>query len=316
MKKQHNIPTPLGLAFLLGSLLVGVFFIGLKTSYEADLSAGEIPEEVRVTNVDDRSFTVSWVTKNLSQGSVSYGESPAFGKIEAGGDPSFVHHVRVENLAPSSKYFFEVVSGEESYGDFGAPYTVYTGPFLGMSPLSKAEVVYGTVGMPSGRPEPALVYLTLDGSQVFSTLTSPRGDWAMTLSSVRTGDLSSYFLLTGGAPLRISVRANARDVALAKISLEAARPVPEMRLGESYDFSDIALARSARPPAATLQVPQLLGASSEKVREQSESRESLFLLTPYMVGSIIGLGLFALGLLVGGNLFSRVKFFRKAKPLS
>jgi hypothetical protein len=92
-----------------------------------------------------------------------------------------------------------------------------------------------------------------------------------------------------------------------------------MRLGESYNFSNIVVAASPETPVAAVQIPQLLGASSDKAEvvvtsptgvSEQNVRGSLSLLTPYIVGFIIGLILFVSGFVFGGNFFSRLKFFR------
>ena len=101
---------------------------------------------VKVTNVRDTSFTVSWSTDVMATGWLNYGTSPALGQIAYDDRGAKAigrsHHVTVQGLAPWATYYFEVVSGATVDDHKGSCYQVTTGPTLD---LPASHSIYGRV---------------------------------------------------------------------------------------------------------------------------------------------------------------------------
>lgn len=162
--------------------------------------------QVRVTNVRDESFTVSWVTNRSAAGEVHYGTDPANLNQTApddrgAGTHDDTHYVTLANLTPETTYYFDVASDGTTDDNGGTHYTVTTGPTLGV-PLP--DIIYSRVFSSDGvtPAEGAIVYILLrdaDGkgssgeARPLSALVASNGDWHTDLGNVRTADLSGYF---------------------------------------------------------------------------------------------------------------------------
>ena len=174
----------------------------VATSWRGDLTASE----VRVTNVRDTSFAVSWITDIPSDGHVNYGTDPAALDQtvydDRGAETSDdTHHVTLLDLTPENTYYFDVVSDGTTDDNGGAHYSVTTGPTLGLPP---SDQIFGQVFKEDGTTlaEGTIVYITLfddDGSgssgqaAELSSLVDNTGYWYANLGNARTSDLSAYF---------------------------------------------------------------------------------------------------------------------------
>jgi hypothetical protein len=161
--------------------------------------------EVKITNLRDTSFTVSWSTDVMAAGWVNYGTSPSLGQTAYDNRGARAigqsHHVTLQGLSPQTTYYFEVVSRATVDDRKGSCYQVTTGPTLDL-PASAA--IYGQVFESDGvtPAEGAIVYITLrdaDGTgspseaAVMSALVDGDGWWQANLGNARTADGSSYF---------------------------------------------------------------------------------------------------------------------------
>jgi len=183
--------------------------------------------EVRVTNVRDTTFTVSWVTDQAATGEVHYGtDSVNLNHIvsddRGAATSDDIHYVTLLGLLPDTLYYFDVVSvgttndnGGAHYGIRGASarqdrvlHTVTTGRTLDSPPPS--DTIYGQVLEEDGvsnsfgltPAEGTIVYIDLlddDGSgspgqaAALSSLADSDGYWHVGLGSARTADLGNYF---------------------------------------------------------------------------------------------------------------------------
>jgi hypothetical protein len=184
-------------------------------SFRAAVAEAGTSLQVKVTNVTDTSFTISWVSTASETGYVKYGLTTATvttkatdvrdGECGKGNSTkkSTVHYVRVCNLLPSKIYYFDVVSGTTTNNNAAKHYQVKTGPTL--SPPTP-QLAFGQVFQPDGATPATdtIVYLTIrdaDGagtpgfSAEYSVLILPSdgGYWNINLSTARTTDLSSLF---------------------------------------------------------------------------------------------------------------------------
>ncbi|MBC8422466.1 MAG: right-handed parallel beta-helix repeat-containing protein, partial [Chloroflexi bacterium] len=115
-----------------------------------DSDRGEVWEtkaaiaEVKVTNVRDTSFTVSWSTDVMATGWVNYGTSPALGQTayddRGAGTSNDTHHITLLGLMPETTYYFDVISDGTVDGNNGHHYSVTTGPTLG---VPASDTIYG-----------------------------------------------------------------------------------------------------------------------------------------------------------------------------
>jgi hypothetical protein len=158
---------------------------------------------VRVTNVQDSTFTVSWVTDTPSKGLVRWGlggsATPATEVQDVRGSASVstIHYVTISGLSPSTPYRFDVVSDTTVDANGGVHYLISTGPLLAVSsPMPGRGKVFRSDG---GNPDAVLVYLSITGSAGASAVvsdlvtSSDAGAWAIDLGGLRVAGLDGAY---------------------------------------------------------------------------------------------------------------------------
>jgi hypothetical protein len=166
------------------------------------------PVDVRVSNISDQGFSVSWVSAVAETGYLRWGTDPASLSARAEDDrgagvSSMTHHVTIAGLMASTAYYVDVVSGATVDNNNGAHYRVTTGP--GLDPPSPAPWAYGQVSRPGGLSQAGILYYgTLrdangQGTPGDSSLLSgivkeqEQGYWYLNLVLARLTDLSGRF---------------------------------------------------------------------------------------------------------------------------
>ncbi|MGQ9584994.1 MAG: hypothetical protein ACUVXG_06290 [Anaerolineae bacterium] len=199
--------------------------------------------DVRISNVRDVYFTVSWVTDEASNGQVWYGTSPSLGQVaydqRGMGHVGRTHYVALSGLVPSSPYYFDVVSDGTVDDRAGAHWQVTTGPSLA-PPASDA--VWGPVYQSDATTpaEGAIVYFRVrdaDGSgspgqsALLSSLVTDTGYWFGNLRSARTEDLAGYFQYAPSGD-QVALEAVGAGMGHASLAVDTANdsPAPAMRL--------------------------------------------------------------------------------------
>lgn len=252
MIKLYRMPTLLGLVVLLAGFGAGVLLIQKIQVFRAAASPTQVPKDVRITNVANSSFTVSWTTNNKTRGFVAYGKTAGLGNVVSQKGESTQHHIALPGLAGQTTYFFKVGSQDTLYDNNGKPYQTKTAPLLPIR--AEADIVYGKVVSASGAPKAgALLYLTFPAASGLSTTTDSSGSWIIDLSGARTTDLSSFVPYTDQTVIGILVQA-AGEVATAKIVKGGAKGVPTLTLGQNYNFAG-QVAKSDALPTASVEIP-------------------------------------------------------------
>ncbi len=240
-----RIPTLFGLLLVVAMVAIGFYFY--KNS-NPKIASTITPQRVRITNVADNKFSVSWITETETLGVVEYGQvgekltkrgSDERDKSQTNG-VYLTHHVTIEGLQPNSQYAFRIRSGESltSFDNNGSPYAVTTGAVIGSTPVSKN--FYGTIELPSKQsPQGTIVYVALPGAAVASTLVNDSGNYAVTLSTIRTSDLRGYAQFDPSATIATVTLESGKQQSTATVSLSNAAPVPTITLGKNVDFRNL-----------------------------------------------------------------------------
>lgn len=253
---NHKIPSILGVIVLLLGVATGVMLIGRNQTFRLGASGETSPKGVRISNVTDKSFTISWTTQKNLLGYIKWGQTPSLGQTATPIDPSLksVHSVTIEGLAPVSNYYFVINSSGDDFDNSGVPWSVTTGPTL---PAPKGTVLAsGTVRDAKGAPASnALVYINGGKIAQLSTTTSPNGSWTIPLSAARAKTLSSYASLIGDDSLEIFVQSKS-ETSVAQILFSGISPVPDIVLGQSYDFRGKSAVGVGGLPEANLNLPE------------------------------------------------------------
>ncbi len=246
MRRDIRIPTLFGLLLAIGGLTSGLWLLQGQLRNAAEAAAEESPKEVRIANISDTGFVVTWVTERAVSGFVQYGPSGSATDLVISDDRDqqrgevstySTHFVSVKGLSPSTKYLFRIGSGGGLYEKNGQPYEITTGPTIADPPA--ADVSYGQVVDDLGSPaEGALVFFNVQGASSQATLVKSTGAWVIPLSTARTTDLSKYFeydksttkieiFVRGGVVTTTAVTTTGKD-----------SPVEEITLGKNYDFTN------------------------------------------------------------------------------
>ena len=239
---QKRIPTILGLVFLLAGLGVAIFMVGGSTNtFFPKASPETTPKNIKVTNVTEKSFTISFITDIETPGYLLYGSESTKTTIRSSDDReqtagvpqnSTTHHITVRGLNPSTKYYFLIGTASNfKYSDAGQPYEVTTAPQIGAPP--EAVTAYGNVLTSTNKPgTDSIVYLTMPNGGALSALVKTSGSWAIPLAPARTTDLKTYLKPDGTTPVTVFVQGTSiGQTSQVQATVSQTQPLEALTLG-------------------------------------------------------------------------------------
>ncbi|MDP3994654.1 MAG: Ig-like domain-containing protein [bacterium] len=255
---KKKIPMIVGLLILIVSLALGVSLISYRQVFKIGAGGEASPKDVRISNISDSSFTISWTTDKASLGAIKYGlkesslESIEKEEVDI---ESFTHLSKITGLKANTAYFFKVVSGGKDYDNNGVLWQIKTAP-----PIAEPKqniIVSGNILTSTGNPATnAIVYISVGGN-LLSTLTSQNGSWLIPVSYSRTTDLSSYVEIDPSTTLlEITVQSGQNEITTAQIYPQSANPTPTMILGQVYDFKNNPPSQTNDLPGSSLEAPE------------------------------------------------------------
>ncbi|HSW96268.1 MAG TPA: Ig-like domain-containing protein [Candidatus Saccharimonadales bacterium] len=240
---NKRIPTLLALLLIVIGIGTTAFITRTGTIFRSGASPSESPKNIRVTNINDTSFTVTYTTDTPTLGSISFGKDLSLGTVllddrdQTTNTPHVytVHTVTVKNLFPNTQYFFSIISGDTKYMNNATPFTATTGPTItGASPLQ--QVVSGAVTLPAGNNgSGALVYLQIPNGQIVSTVTDIQGNYHISLATIRTPDLLQYASVTKTDTISL-IFTDGTAISHVATTLQNF-PMPGIILSQDYDFT-------------------------------------------------------------------------------
>lgn len=184
-----KILTILGSIFLLLGLIFSVYLVSQKINFFSKASSFETPQQVKITNLADNSFTVSWITGKQVAGFISFGASEKLGNTALDDRDvdspvlRFTHYVTLKDLDPNTVYFYKI--GSKAFTQTTASVTNTTPPL--------AIPIYGSVNKKDGGvPEESLIFINIGDGTLLSGFTRSDGKWLITLNNARTKDLTNY----------------------------------------------------------------------------------------------------------------------------
>ncbi|MBM3208795.1 fibronectin type III domain-containing protein [Candidatus Shapirobacteria bacterium] len=242
--EAKKIPTIMGLLFLVLSLVMGLFLVNRAQVFLLRASPGISPREVKITNVNDSSFVVSWLSEEETIGFVRLdkgGQEIIFAddrdQLKGQTQKYETHYVTIKDLSPADKYTFKIGSGGKIFDNQGKPYEITTASTIARA-APVADPAYGMVLTTDGQPaEGAIVYLSLANAAPQSAMVRASGNWLITLSSVRTADLTDFVSYDKEASVEeLFVQGGKRGTASAVFTTKSDSPAPTLTLGKTYDF--------------------------------------------------------------------------------
>ena len=248
---KFRIPTIIGVIVLVIGVTAGVLLISSKQIFKLGAQGTNPPKNVRVSNIAGDSFTVTWTTQEKSINSLLWGNDKTnLSKPEGDeiGGSGFTHSATVRGLTPQKIYYFIINSGGKEYDNNSIPWQLTTGAQLAQP--ETPNIISGSVLTATGTPATnALIRVQVGGAGPLSTIASENGSWVISLSSLRTTDLNSYYQINESADIvEISAQAGPTGVSSAQIYAKSAKPVPPLILGQVHDYKNL-------PPSQTEGVP-------------------------------------------------------------
>ncbi|MBI4097330.1 MAG: hypothetical protein HY428_02855 [Candidatus Levybacteria bacterium] len=242
---QKRIPTLLGIVLLAMATIASAFFVSNNSTTFFGRAAGEnIPQNVRITNISDTSFSVSYTTFGKVIGALSYGKdanekNSAFDDrdVEDGVPKEYnTHHITVQNLSLKTKYTFSIASGGSDFLNNEVPYDVTTGEAIDEVPADQDPIV-GNVVLPDGQPAgEVLVYAQSEDGSPQSTVAKSDGSYSLPIDTMRTSDLTSYVEFSDETIIALSFQSETAE-SKATVLVSQINPVPQITLSKIYDFT-------------------------------------------------------------------------------
>lgn len=242
---KYNLTTLIISFFLTVLMITAGILVVRQTNNKPVSRPGTTPKEVKVTNITENGFTVSWITPTPSEGYVQWGEnydlkSTAFDdrdEFQEIKNSYTTHHVTIRNAQPETKAFFKLYADGIPHDYNGKPFEVTTAPAL-TTAAPNAQPIYGNIVESNGAPaQDAIVYLTINNSSPLSTITTETGSWAIAANSARSENLESYALNENTKKeYELFVQSASLETANAVTVEERVKPVPKITLGKTYDF--------------------------------------------------------------------------------
>jgi len=241
MKKKgpFKIPTILALPIMFVTFVGIALLIKYLQGYTIKVGEGVTAQDIRITNITDSSFTVSWLTNAKTSGFLVWGKENTLENVTGNNPPTFemVHFITINNLSPDTMYSFKIVSGDIEFDSAGKSWEVKTAPPL--PPPKHTEIISGSVINENGAPvSKALVLLSGENISPLSTITTDNGNWFIPLSISRKQDLLSYFDIGSRRTLEVFVHTGSDGIASAVFYTGNANPIPPIVIGKAQDFRD------------------------------------------------------------------------------
>lgn len=285
---QKQIPTLVGVVVLVAAMVAGLFMFSEGTGVFAPRATPQTtPKQVKITNIADKAFTISFYTDEATAGFVKYGTTDADLGSQASDDRDqlsgtvgkyTLHHVTLKGLKPNTQYFFTLGTGSGVvYDNNGSPFTVKTTAEVS-GPPPVANTIYGTVTNAGGTAaEGSVVYLAIDGVNELSALVKSSGSWAIPLANARMKADGGYANLKDDATLNIFVQGvQLPQTTQTVVALKDAQPVADLALGSTGQPA-AQLAATASSPTQTASAaaePAGSQASSSATATQSATTDS------------------------------------------
>lgn len=257
---QKRIPTLLGLGVLIVAMVAGVLLFGEGTGVFAPRATPQTtPKNIKITNVTDNSFSVSFLTDESTAGFLKYGDKSNSLDNQVGDErdqisgsvqPYNMHHLTVRGLQPSTIYYFTLGTGSNSsFTNDGEPFQVRTAQQAGAQPAAKT--IYGSVTTETGAPaEGAVVYVKHPSAGELSSLVKSSGSWAVYLSNARTPDGSDFAQTSDEDTLLVTVQGPAQTKK-AQITTTVAQSQPVETIAYGQTEAQAAALDTARTLTAT-----------------------------------------------------------------
>lgn len=239
--KKAKIPSFLGILILLIAVISIIFIMNSASFFNSGAKDNSLsPQDVKVTNITDASFTVTWITDTQTIGFVEYSSTDG-GIKSIPTTNSKTHLITIKNLNPATSYTFKINSGGTYFDNNSNPWTTTT---LSSQLASESSQVSGKIVNANNFPaKDALIFVSLNNN-TYSAKVTESGNWVISIPKEESSSI-----------IQILVESSVSEIASAQIQLKDANPVPTISLGKSYDFRNEENNPSLDAPKLELTLP-------------------------------------------------------------
>ena len=238
---KSKIPSIFALFLLLITLISIIFAVKEFQFFTSSAQTTSRPQDVKLTNIKDDSFTVTWLTDIPSIGFIEYSNSAGTTARTPPTSNTRTHLVRISDLNPGNSYSFRINSNGIFFINTSTPWVVQT---ASTKIATSGSFIAGRVLNKNGFPaKNALVYVDT-GFTTFSTTVAESGNWVLSLPA-----------LPDSTVLQILVENSPTLIAVAKVDIQGANPVPTIILGNSYDFRNQPEKYIEESPQVSIELP-------------------------------------------------------------
>lgn len=287
-----------GLSFLIIVIAISVSLIQKGIFYVGKATPDPSPQNVRITNVTDTSFTVTYTTKGQYEGVIALRSGNGTKIFLDDRDRSSgvkekynSHHITALNLLPNSTYIFQIISGGNVYEN--ASFSVVTGSIIADPPPTQ-NPLYGKVIHKDGSDaRDSLIFAKNESSLPVSSVTNDRGEFIIPTNSLRTTTNDSYSILNDKSIFEIQV-INKDLISSVNTEFKVAQNLPTITLERTYYLTENT-EKKALPPVLFVNEKDELLVNSESIAlsEQNYSTEGGILVTPTAIPTNIADGILA-----------------------
>ena len=247
MKKSlwnQRIPTLLGMLLIAIGIGVTSFLVSRGIITIGRAGPSQNPQAIRITNISDTSFTVSYRTSGSVPGSVAYGKTKELGEValddrdQQSGTANnyYVHSITLRNLQPNTPYFFSITSGDASFLNNGEPFSLTTASKNIITPTQQKPLSGKVIATDAKPPPEAIVYLSIANAQTLSVLTKSDGTFIIPLNTLLNKSISAPFTLSETTLLSLLVLGQT-EKSNVDLTITQSNPVPVITLSQNYDFA-------------------------------------------------------------------------------
>ena len=204
--KTHKVFKAFELMILLIALFSSSILVMEKTNFLFPSADEEIiPMNIRVSNITDSTFAVSFVTNQPVVSFLNYSDQEnnlllkeydtrnLINKL-----PLLTHHILLKDLKPNTTYYytigFQIGSGltvvNKVFNYQNRPFNFITASIAKNEPTIKT--VYGKIFVADKPAKDYLVYFSLPGSITASGVVNEKGEWNINLNKIMKNDLSDF----------------------------------------------------------------------------------------------------------------------------
>ena len=117
---DKKIPTIIGVLILSIGIATSLFLFRGKKVFSSKAHTDISPKDIRTSNINDASFTISWITDKKTLGFVKWGKSNINkAALSTQDTKSYIHWVKIEGLLPSTTYSFKINSEGTEFDNDG-----------------------------------------------------------------------------------------------------------------------------------------------------------------------------------------------------